>query len=371
MSSFRRYGGLNFSPNNNITKSYIANSEQTNSNTSYGQKNSKEMFDSHLDINGNSILHTGNIYFQDGTYMFTAGNNGAQGAQGYQGNIGTQGTIGATGEGYQGPTGNIGAQGFLGAQGATGKYIGGTGLTGVIGITGAQGATGVTGVQGVTGKTGPQGATGITGPQGATGITGIIGATGMTGAQGVNGYIQSQIDTGIIKSKSYLTDTSYSSFPDLSFNSTNIVNTVSSINGFQLKYSGIYRIAFSLNVTATSGSTTSTIANICFGDITLSGSGNPIPDSIISPKLADFYNIIVTGYYSDSTDGSQNKLVINKNSPKTYYCNFTVSKTTTTTLNALMVDMLFKGTINQYIYPAFIGNGYTINSGSWLCELLT
>ena len=44
MASFRRYGGLNFSANNNITKSYISNTEQMNINNYSGQSNSKEVF---------------------------------------------------------------------------------------------------------------------------------------------------------------------------------------------------------------------------------------------------------------------------------------------------------------------------------------
>ena len=78
MSSFRRYGGLNYSANNSITRSYISNSEQMNVNNYSGQKNSKETFASHVDMSGNSILHTGCIYFQDGSFMCTASNNGDQ-----------------------------------------------------------------------------------------------------------------------------------------------------------------------------------------------------------------------------------------------------------------------------------------------------
>lgn len=69
MSSFRRYGGLNFSGNNNITKSYISNSEQMNITNYSGQPNSNEVFASNIDMSGNSILDTGTIYFQDGTSM--------------------------------------------------------------------------------------------------------------------------------------------------------------------------------------------------------------------------------------------------------------------------------------------------------------
>ena len=149
MSSFRRYGGLNFSANNNITRSYISNTEQMNINNYSGQQNSKEVFASHVDLSGNSILHTGTIYFQDGTSMSSATNTGAQGETG--------------------PQGATGPQGDTGPQGATGA----TGATGPIGSTGPIGATG------------PIGGTGPIGPQGnnfwlptATGVTGIFYSAG-------------------------------------------------------------------------------------------------------------------------------------------------------------------------------------------------
>jgi hypothetical protein len=53
MSSFRRYGGLNNSANNIVTRSYISNSEQMNINNYSGQQNSKETFASHIDLSGN------------------------------------------------------------------------------------------------------------------------------------------------------------------------------------------------------------------------------------------------------------------------------------------------------------------------------
>lgn len=174
MSTFRRYGGLNFSANNNITKSYISNSEQLNINNYSGLPNSKEVFASHVDLSGNSILHTGTIYFQDGTSMSTAGNIGSQGPRGPQGFDGDTGP-----QGSQGDTGDTGPQGYTGAQGDTGD-------------TGNTGDTGDTGPQGYTGDTGPQGAqgyTGATGPslQGPTGPQGSIGAQGAQGFQGVTG----------------------------------------------------------------------------------------------------------------------------------------------------------------------------------------
>jgi len=73
MATFRKYGGLNYSANNNITSSFISNANKTNINTVSGQPNSKEVFASHIDLSGNSILHTGTIYFMDGTSQNTAG----------------------------------------------------------------------------------------------------------------------------------------------------------------------------------------------------------------------------------------------------------------------------------------------------------
>ena len=120
MSTFRRYGGLNFSAINNFTKSYISNAEQVNINNSSGQPNSKETFASHVDMSGNSILHTGCIYFQDGTVMCSAANIGPPGAQGPQGPQGAQGPPGPTGAGDPGPTGPKGDLGPTGPPGPTG-----------------------------------------------------------------------------------------------------------------------------------------------------------------------------------------------------------------------------------------------------------
>ena len=81
MSSFRRYGGLHFSATNNITRSYMSNSEQFNVNDYLGQNNSKEVVMGNIDMSGNSIMHIDTIYFQDGTSTNTA----VQGQQGPQG----------------------------------------------------------------------------------------------------------------------------------------------------------------------------------------------------------------------------------------------------------------------------------------------
>ena len=129
MSTFRRYGGLNYSSTNNITRSFISNSDQMNINNFSGLENTKETFKSHIDLSGNSILHTQSIYFQDGTNMSTAGNIGTQGPAGAQG---------STGAGTQGAAGPQGLKGDTGVQGATGSQ----GNTGPKGDTGVQGATG-------------------------------------------------------------------------------------------------------------------------------------------------------------------------------------------------------------------------------------
>jgi hypothetical protein len=133
MSTFRKYGGLNNSAKNNVIRSYISNSEQMNINNYSGQQNSKETFASHVDMSGNSILHTGAIYFQDGTSMSTAGNLGPQG---------NAGPVGPTG-----PNGEDGLTGYTGDQGPSGE-------TGPTGWTGPTGPTGPTGDQGPTGDAG-------------------------------------------------------------------------------------------------------------------------------------------------------------------------------------------------------------------------
>jgi len=130
MSTFRRYGGLNYAASNNVIRAYISNSEQMNINNYSGQPNSKEVFASHIDLSGNSILHTGAIYFQDGSSQSSAINQGAIGAQGSQGMPGTTGPTGPTG-----PTGSTGATGATGSTGSTGA----TGVTGATGATGAPG----------------------------------------------------------------------------------------------------------------------------------------------------------------------------------------------------------------------------------------
>ena len=72
MSGFRRFGGKNFSATNNITRSFISTSDQMNISNFSGQENTREQFKSHIDMEGNSILHTGTLFFQNGSSMSSA-----------------------------------------------------------------------------------------------------------------------------------------------------------------------------------------------------------------------------------------------------------------------------------------------------------
>ena len=184
MSTFRRYGGTNFSASHNVIRSFISNSDQMNINNFSGQENTREYFKSHIDMSGNSILHTGCIYFQDGTALCSGpapGDTGPSGPPGITGPVGPQGPAGPTGD--KGATGDQGVQGTTGPQGPTGPY----GETGPQGDTGPQGTTGPQGETGPQGPTGPQGETGPQGPTGPQGLTGDKGITGDTGPQGLTG----------------------------------------------------------------------------------------------------------------------------------------------------------------------------------------
>jgi hypothetical protein len=50
MSTFRRYGGLNYASTNNITRNFISNSDQMNINNFSGLENTKETFKSHVEV---------------------------------------------------------------------------------------------------------------------------------------------------------------------------------------------------------------------------------------------------------------------------------------------------------------------------------
>ena len=132
MSTFRKYGGINYSANHNVTHSNISNSDQMNITNYSGQSKSREVFASHIDMSGNSLLQVGSIYFTDGTSLpsgSTGGATGSQGPPGPQGATGSQGLPGATGsQGLPGATGSQGLQGIPGVTGSTGPAGGGSSL---------------------------------------------------------------------------------------------------------------------------------------------------------------------------------------------------------------------------------------------------
>jgi hypothetical protein len=148
MSTFRRYGGLNYAASNNVTRAYISNSEQMNINNYSGQPNSKEVFASHIDLSGNSILHTGAIYFQDGSSISSAINQGATGSPGSTGPIGPTGPNGDTGA--TGPTGQSVWQ-FV--SGNSGPIYYNSGYVG-IGTSGPTASLDIIGNVNITGPTG-------------------------------------------------------------------------------------------------------------------------------------------------------------------------------------------------------------------------
>jgi hypothetical protein len=116
MATFRKYGGTNFSPISNIVRHNILNSKSSSFNTS-GLYNTKETYLSHLDMSGNSLLHVGNIYFQDGTFISSAtdSNNGLSEVLGYGSSAGGQSMT------------DVGGIGYVGGTNQTSAYTGWTG----------------------------------------------------------------------------------------------------------------------------------------------------------------------------------------------------------------------------------------------------
>lgn len=107
--SFRKYGGIQYSPENNSIHCQYSNiSNQIIENKS-GFKNSEEEFNSSINMTGNSLLNVDCLYFQDGSVQCSAIPPGPTGPTGPEGPTGPQGPPGA--EGSQGPSGATGATG--------------------------------------------------------------------------------------------------------------------------------------------------------------------------------------------------------------------------------------------------------------------
>ena len=131
--AFRRFGGIEYAPTNNIVHAEYANNSNINITTQSGLPNTKELFDSHIDMHQNSILNVGCIYFNDGSSL-CSGSGNQEGVTGPTGPQGPTGATGPAGSGETGPTGSTGPQGPTGPAGS--------GETGPTGSTGPQGPTG-------------------------------------------------------------------------------------------------------------------------------------------------------------------------------------------------------------------------------------
>lgn len=70
--SFRQFGGLQYSARNNIISNNYSNSNNVGIIDTLGQPNSRIVSDSHIDMQGNSLLSVDSIYFSDGTIQTTA-----------------------------------------------------------------------------------------------------------------------------------------------------------------------------------------------------------------------------------------------------------------------------------------------------------
>ena len=150
--AFRKYGGINYAPTNNIIKNKFSTSENLDITGQLGQSNSSIIVKSCLNI-------------QAGPNCSFTGSNGSQGNTGYTGYTGPQGDTGPQGNtgptGYEGPVGDVGPIGDTGPTGADSFVTGPTGYTGDIGHTGPTGSDSF-----VTGPTGAQGSQGIPGGNG-------------------------------------------------------------------------------------------------------------------------------------------------------------------------------------------------------------
>lgn len=179
--------------------------------------------------------------------------------------------------------------------------LGATGSTGIAGVTGTdEGPIGPAGIQGPIGPTGPQGLpgpngqAGATGPTGEVGITGLVGATGSIGAAAptppptaTSAFAANTAGT-LITVLLAGTNISFPSVqllpPDITLTSSNTLFTVNT--------AGIYRIAYSINTTA----------SLLMGTRLVVNSAN-IPQSTIPPVVStsSFNNEIILSLSAGST----------------------------------------------------------------------
>lgn len=112
MSTFRKFGGIGYNQKNNIVTSKYGTTSELYVSDSFGDRNSRIVNNSHIDLSGNSVLRVDGIYFLDGTVQRTAGQaeNGKPSWGGSTGNT-------SSNVGLQGPAGPQGSEGPPGKDG--------------------------------------------------------------------------------------------------------------------------------------------------------------------------------------------------------------------------------------------------------------
>jgi hypothetical protein len=104
MSTFKKFGGLAYNKKNNIVSSQYGTHSNHIISNSIGDRNTRVITESHVDLSGNSLLRVDGLYFLDGSVQRTAGGGGTGG--------------GGTGSS---PSWSTGPQGPQGPQGPPGK----------------------------------------------------------------------------------------------------------------------------------------------------------------------------------------------------------------------------------------------------------
>lgn len=102
MSTFKKFGGLNYNSKNNIVSNFHSHNGTHSISQHIGEPNTRIIHDSHIDLSGNSVLRVDGLYFVDGTVQTTAGGggSGAYGIQGPQGMTGPPGPPGKDGNSH-------------------------------------------------------------------------------------------------------------------------------------------------------------------------------------------------------------------------------------------------------------------------------
>lgn len=111
MTTFKKFGGLNYNSKNNIVSSFRNHTTTHSVSNHVGDKNTRIVHDSHIDLSGNSVLRVNGIYFVDGTVQTTAVTGSSTGGSSTGGS-----TSSSNGGGIQGPPGPPGPPGPAGSN---------------------------------------------------------------------------------------------------------------------------------------------------------------------------------------------------------------------------------------------------------------